>query len=307
ETNAMLQSQWHLRNRLQRNANEERERIARAEETQRKMLTQLYSSRTELLAYSEAQAQSSKEIESMIGDLTARRAAIIAQYEAEAAQARAAEQERYAREQYNRRRYSRRSEDRPRRYRRRRVARRVTRVKYVRSNDGELKPMAVSELQYHTEMAPVEESGMPHSDEGGEHYEGDGHLHDGWGAPVSGRMSSRYGMRFHPVLRRRKLHTGADLAAGMGTPFRAARSGRVLYSGWKKAYGNTIIIDHGDGTTSLYGHASKLGVRAGQPIRGGEYIGNVGSTGYSTGPHLHFEVRKNGRPVDPSSYIRRRR
>jgi murein DD-endopeptidase MepM/ murein hydrolase activator NlpD len=102
------------------------------------------------------------------------------------------------------------------------------------------------------------------------------------------------------------MHTGSDLAAGYGSPIRAARNGRVLWSGWKKAYGNTIIIDHGDGVSTLYGHASRLGVRPGQPIKAGEYIGNVGSTGWSTGPHLHFEVRKNGQPVNPSRYLRRR-
>jgi murein DD-endopeptidase MepM/ murein hydrolase activator NlpD len=93
----------------------------------------------------------------------------------------------------------------------------------------------------------------------------------------------------------------------MGAPIHAARSGRVLWAGWKKAYGNTIIVDVGNGMTVLYGHASKLGVRAGQPVAAGEYIGNVGSTGWSTGPHLHFEVRKNGKPVDPTSYLRQSR
>jgi murein DD-endopeptidase MepM/ murein hydrolase activator NlpD len=142
-----------------------------------------------------------------------------------------------------------------------------------------------------------------------EHFHGDGHNHsaDGWSLPVRGRLSSRYGMRHHPILRRRKMHTGDDLAAPHGSPIKAAHSGRVLWAGWKKAYGNTVIIDDGKGTQTLYGHASKLSVRPGQPIRRGEYIGNVGSTGYSTGPHLHFEVRKKGKPVDPSRYMRSKR
>ena len=71
----------------------------------------------------------------------------------------------------------------------------------------------------------------------------------------------------------------------------------------RKAYGNTVIVDNGHGVTTLYGHASKLGVKQGQPIKRGEYIGNVGSTGWSTGPHLHFEVRKDGKPIDPTPYL----
>ena len=105
-------------------------------------------------------------------------------------------------------------------------------------------------------------------------------------------------------MKRTKLHTGEDIAASYGSPFRAARGGRVLYAGWQTAYGNTIIIDNGNGTTTLYGHASKLNVRAGQPVKAGQTIGKVGSTGWSTGPHLHFEVRKNGRPVNPTKYLR---
>ena len=132
----------------------------------------------------------------------------------------------------------------------------------------------------------------------------DGPGKSGWVTPTRGRISSRYGMRFHPVLHREKLHTGDDIAAPYGSPFRAARGGRVLFSGWQTAYGNTIIVDNGNGTTTLYGHASKLSVRAGQPVRAGQMIGNVGSTGWSTGPHLHFEVRQNGRPIDPTKYLR---
>jgi murein DD-endopeptidase MepM/ murein hydrolase activator NlpD len=127
---------------------------------------------------------------------------------------------------------------------------------------------------------------------------------NGWMVPARGPLSSRYGMRYHPILHRRKLHTGDDIAAKYGSPIRAAKGGRVLWAGWKKAYGNTVIMDVGNGVTVLYGHASKLGVTAGQPVKEGQYIGNVGSTGWSTGPHLHFEVRKNGRPIDPTAILR---
>ncbi len=139
-----------------------------------------------------------------------------------------------------------------------------------------------------------------------EHFADDRHDYsaDGWIMPTRGRISSRFGNRYHPILKREKLHTGEDIAAGYGSPFRAARGGRVLYSGWQKAYGKTIIVDNGNGTTTLYGHASKLDVSAGQSVKAGQTIGNVGSTGWSTGPHLHFEVRKNGKPINPSQFVR---
>ena len=137
-----------------------------------------------------------------------------------------------------------------------------------------------------------------------EHYFGETGDHSDWIRPASGRISSGFGMRYHPILHREKLHTGEDIAAVYGSPFRAARGGRVLYAGWQTAYGKTIIIDNGNGTTTLYGHASKLDVSAGQSVGQGQQIGNVGSTGWSTGPHLHFEVRKNGVPIDPSQCVR---
>ena len=269
----MLMSQWQQRNRLQRVANRERERIARGQAEQENVWKQINNSRSALLAYAAVEEQSSNEIEGMIGDLSARRATIIQAYEAEAARQRAAQ-----------RAESRRSR---RRYRRVRYERRGTGVRYVNSSGGMLSPMSVEEAEHagHDHDAPT----------------------DGWGVPVGGRISSRYGMRYHPILRRRKMHTGSDLAARHGAPIKAAHNGRVLWSGWKKAYGNTIIIDNGNGVTTLYGHASKLGVKPGQPIKRGEYIGNVGSTGLSTGPHLHFEVRKNGKPINPTPYLRRKR
>ena len=287
----MLDAQWQQRHDLQQTAQRERSRIIFAQRRQLALYKELQNSKSAQLAYAAAHQQSSNEITGMIGDLENRRAQIIADYEAQAARERAARRE-----------YSQNEE--PRRYRRRRVARRVKRTRYVRNQStGELKPMAIDAIEYRDEMVPEDGAG---GDELSDHFSGDGHDHsdDKWGMPVTGRVSSGFGMRYHPILHRRKLHTGEDLAASYGTPFRAAHNGRVLWSGWKKAYGNTVIIDDGNGTVSLYGHASKLGVRAGQPVKRGEYIGNVGSTGYSTGPHLHFEVRKNGKPVDPSPYLK---
>ncbi len=121
--------------------------------------------------------------------------------------------------------------------------------------------------------------------------------------PSDGYISSPYGWRSHPILGRGRLHTGMDFAAGYGSTIRAADSGTVLYSGWYGGYGKTVIINHGKGITTLYGHGSKLYVKAGQNVKRGQAISAIGSTGLSTGPHLHFEVRKNGTPVNPADYL----
>ena len=117
--------------------------------------------------------------------------------------------------------------------------------------------------------------------------------------PAAGPITSGFGMRHHPILGRDRMHTGVDIGAGYGAPIHAAAGGTVIFSGYQRGYGNTMIIDHGGGVTTLYGHCSRLGVSEGQTVRQGEVIGNVGSTGLSTGPHLHFEVRRNGTPVNP--------
>ncbi|MEM6399346.1 MAG: peptidoglycan DD-metalloendopeptidase family protein [Cyanobacteria bacterium P01_D01_bin.116] len=121
--------------------------------------------------------------------------------------------------------------------------------------------------------------------------------------PSNGYISSPYGWRSHPILGRGRLHTGIDFAAGYGSTIRAADSGTVLYSGWYGGYGKTVIVNHGKGITTLYGHASKLYVKAGENVKRGQAISAIGSTGLSTGPHLHFEVRKNGTPVNPANYL----
>jgi len=123
----------------------------------------------------------------------------------------------------------------------------------------------------------------------------------GWSLPVRGRVTSPFGMRFHPVLRRHKLHTGVDFGVPTGTPIVATGGGVVVHAGWWGAYGNAVIIDHGGGTTTLYGHMSAIRCSAGQTVRRGTVVGLVGSTGWSTGPHCHYEVRRNGVPVNPFS------
>lgn len=117
--------------------------------------------------------------------------------------------------------------------------------------------------------------------------------------PVNGEITSGFGYRIHPIFKIRKFHTGIDIGAEYGAPVVAAEEGIVIFSGWWGGYGKVVIIDHGGGIVTLYAHCSSLLVFAGQKVRRGEMIARVGSTGISTGPHLHFEVRKNGVPVNP--------
>ncbi|KAB2950992.1 peptidoglycan DD-metalloendopeptidase family protein [Heliorestis acidaminivorans] len=123
--------------------------------------------------------------------------------------------------------------------------------------------------------------------------------------PQNARVTSPYGGRIHPVLKTSRFHTGVDFAASTGTPILASQTGIVIFAGSSGGYGNTVILDHGGGTSTLYAHMSVIGVREGQTVQKGERIGAVGSTGWSTGPHLHFEVRQNGQHVNPMPYIGR--
>jgi murein DD-endopeptidase MepM/ murein hydrolase activator NlpD len=103
----------------------------------------------------------------------------------------------------------------------------------------------------------------------------------------------------HPILGVRRMHTGVDIAAGSGTPIHAAGGGVVVYAARLGGYGNCVIVDHGGGLATLYGHCSSIAVGAGQRVSQGQVIAYVGATGLATGPHLHFEVRRNGTPVNP--------
>jgi murein DD-endopeptidase MepM/ murein hydrolase activator NlpD len=124
-----------------------------------------------------------------------------------------------------------------------------------------------------------------------------------WPLESKGRISSYFGYRFHPILRKRKYHSGMDIAAPYGLSILAADSGVVAFAGWNSGYGKMIVLDHGSGFSTVYGHCSTLLVSQGQTITKGQPIAQVGSTGLSTGPHLHFEVRKKGVPVDPLMYL----
>jgi murein DD-endopeptidase MepM/ murein hydrolase activator NlpD len=115
--------------------------------------------------------------------------------------------------------------------------------------------------------------------------------------PVNGPVTSGFGMRWG------RMHEGIDIGVGSGTPIHAAASGRVIYSGWMSGYGNLVAIDHGRGISTAYGHQSSIAVGNGQIVTQGQVIGYVGCTGHCFGPHLHFEVRINGSPVDPLGYL----
>ncbi|MCG8515562.1 MAG: peptidoglycan DD-metalloendopeptidase family protein [Halanaerobiales bacterium] len=117
-------------------------------------------------------------------------------------------------------------------------------------------------------------------------------------SPVAGRISSFYGMRWG------RMHEGIDYAVSIGTPIKAARSGKVIYSGWASGYGKTIVIEHQKGLRTLYGHNSELLVYGGQWVEQGRTIALSGNTGRSTGPHLHFEIQINGKAVDPLIYLK---
>ncbi|MEH2377846.1 MAG: peptidoglycan DD-metalloendopeptidase family protein [Nostoc sp.] len=121
--------------------------------------------------------------------------------------------------------------------------------------------------------------------------------------PSDAPTSSPFGWRMHPILGYRRFHAGLDFAASYGSTIRAADSGIVIFAGWYGGYGRAVIIDHGKGITTLYGHTSELYVTEGEAVERGQAIAAVGSTGLSTGPHLHFEVRRDGTPVNPANYL----
>jgi murein DD-endopeptidase MepM/ murein hydrolase activator NlpD len=120
--------------------------------------------------------------------------------------------------------------------------------------------------------------------------------------PVQGPIASPFGPRCLPN-GDCSFHPGIDIAAGTGTPIHAAAAGTVIYAGWMDGYGNLTVIDHGHGLATAYGHQSSIGVGVGASVSQGSVIGNVGCTGYCFGPHVHFEVRVNGEPVDPMGYL----
>ena len=152
-------------------------------------------------------------------------------------------------------------------------------------------------LQYANTFANMEESSQPVSGKGG----------FTWPVPFTDRVTSVFGMRIHPIKKTEKFHNGIDIAAAgvNGKPVVAFAAGKVTYSGFIGGYGQTVIISHSNGQESLYGHLSSLAVKTGQKVKSGVKVGAVGSTGLSTGPHLHFTVKKNGKAINPMSFFKK--
>ncbi|MBC7326760.1 peptidoglycan DD-metalloendopeptidase family protein [bacterium] len=166
------------------------------------------------------------------------------------------------------------------------------RIEYERAlEELERNSREIEQMLLNLEKTPEGQKRLAHPWKGGFIY------------PVRGQITSGFGMRTHPIYKIRKMHTGIDLSAPSGTPIKASAGGVVVFAGWWGGYGNVVIIDHGGGISTLYGHCSAIYVNKGQNVNQGETIAAVGSTGLATGPHLHFEVRKNGKPVDPMNYL----
>jgi murein DD-endopeptidase MepM/ murein hydrolase activator NlpD len=122
--------------------------------------------------------------------------------------------------------------------------------------------------------------------------------------PTKGWLTSAFArMRVHPILHETRAHEGIDLVAPAGSPIEAPAKGKIVFAGWEAGYGNLVTIDHGFGVVTRFAHASRLLVKVGQTVKRGDRIALVGNTGLSTGPHLHYEVHVNGRPVDPRKFI----
>ncbi len=147
---------------------------------------------------------------------------------------------------------------------------------------------------------PVE-SQIPHEDEEPQIYVPAGNGAMIW--PVSGPITSEFGWRDHPISGGQKFHSGIDIGADYGEPIHAAKSGVVIHAGWIDGYGNTVMIEHDNNIVTLYGHNQSLAVEVGQSVNQGQVVAYCGSTGNSTGPHCHFEVRLNGEPVSPYDYL----
>ncbi len=121
--------------------------------------------------------------------------------------------------------------------------------------------------------------------------------------PVHARISSPFGPRRHPIFGVRSMHSGIDLAAPRSTPIKASEGGKVIYAGWYGGYGKVVIVDHSKGFSTLYAHLSSTAVSVGDQVRQGDTVGYEGDTGYATGPHLHFEVRSQGKPQNPVTFL----
>jgi septal ring factor EnvC (AmiA/AmiB activator) len=169
-----------------------------------------------------------------------------------------------------------------------------------------LRQRAAARAAAAAQAAAPSSDGSGSSDDGGGGYSAPFQAVSGSGSmiwPVNGVITSPFGYRDHPIFGRTILHSGIDIGVDYGTPVHAADSGVVVEAGWISGYGYAVVIDHGNGLSTLYGHNESLAVSEGQSVSQGQVISYAGSTGNSTGPHVHFEVRSNGDPVDPSAYL----
>ena len=155
--------------------------------------------------------------------------------------------------------------------------------------------------QFRNELASMSSSGQASSSNTSTSVASYGSMQ--WPAVASKTITSPYGYRFHPIQKVNRFHSGIDIGAPYGTGIVAAESGKVIKAAWYGGYGKCIVIDHGGGIYTLYGHCSQINVSVGQSVSRGETIGLIGSTGNSTGPHLHFEVLINGSTTNPLSYV----
>jgi len=121
--------------------------------------------------------------------------------------------------------------------------------------------------------------------------------------PAEGRLTSPFGMRVHPISGRMQMHDGVDMAMPVGTPVKSTASGEVVFAGSKRGYGNTVVIEHPNGYRSLYAHLDSIDVKKGDQVEKSQRIAESGNTGVSTGPHLHFEIQKGGRPCNPIDFV----
>lgn len=182
----------------------------------------------------------------------------------------------------------------------------LSNIKIIRnnylSNLNQIKDELQQKLEiYEADMEELEKKMLQFSLESlGEDYVGGNFI---WPLPEHYTITSPFGMRIHPIFKVRRMHTGTDISAPTGTPIVAANAGVVVTATFASSYGNYIMIDHGGGVITLYAHASKLLVSEGDIVEQGDIIMETGSTGWSTGPHLHFEIRIDGSTVDPLPYI----
>ena len=163
-------------------------------------------------------------------------------------------------------------------------------------NDRDTAERAYNELMASSAAAAASQGG---GGGGATWVQGSGQL----AAPVVAPITSDFGWRIHPIYGTRRLHAGTDFGVDEGTPVHAADGGVVVEAGWVSGYGYTVIIDHGNGMSTLYAHNSEVAVSPGQTVSKGQVVSYSGNTGGSTGPHLHFEVRINGEPTDPMGYL----